>query len=342
MPMLTPVSLEKFQTVRVWDSVTEQTFWNEIYPLGAPAILRGHCKDWDAVSMADAPNVEFVDYLKKFNAEGMVNILMGRGDMEGRYFYNSDLSGFNFDPRTAPLSAFLEKLLEVEVSKDALNLYSAATPVETLFPGFSHNNLSTLPPEGTPPLIWIGNRARIAPHFDSSDNIACCLRGPRTFLLFPPEHISNLYVGPIDHTMAGQPASLVDPKNVDLETFPKYAEAEKNALIAELEPGDAIYIPSLWWHYVQSYDPLSVLINYWWLKGNPGPGIASLAHAILNLRELPLHHRQAWKSFFDHYVFSDEAPQSVDHIPAHAKGVLAPPSPERDRKIKTFLQHTLR
>ncbi len=341
MDALKPSGSASFQPLKELENVDQNTFWNEIYPAGEAVILRGHCQDWDAVKKNALSNSDFSDYLLKLNPQGQVNTLIGRGDMDGRYFYNDDFQGFNFAPGAAPLIAFLGKLLDIEKKNEKISIYAGATPVDHLFPGLSDINHSDLAPTGTPPLIWIGNAARIAPHFDASDNIACCVRGPRTFLIFPPQQISNLYISPIDNTMAGQPASLVDPRNVDFDKFPKYRDAEKAARIALLNPGDAIFIPSLWWHYVESYEALSVLINYWWIDSNPGPGIASLAHAILNIRELPVNQRQAWRSFFDHYVFGPDAQSSVDHLPAHAKGVLGPPSPQRDHTIKNFLKSTL-
>ena len=71
------------------------------------------------------------------------------------------------------------------------------------------NRLELLPPELARPRIWLGNRSEVSAHFDLSDNIACVVAGRRRFTLFPPDQVANLYVGPLDHTMAGQPASMV-------------------------------------------------------------------------------------------------------------------------------------
>lgn len=335
------VNGKAFAPLRAVEGVTPKQFWDDIYPAGEPVILRRHCADWPSVQMADAPDTDFAKYLVDHNPQGSVNLFLGDGDMGGRYFYTPDYKGFNFSPKTAPFGAFLQKLLQIGQSGDSVNLYAGATPTSTLLPGFADAQNSDFPPDGTPPLAWIGNRSRVAPHYDSSDNIACCVRGPRTFLVFPPEQIGNLYVGPIDYNMAGQPASIVDPRNVDTDTFPQYARAEDAAKIAHLSPGDAIFIPSLWWHYVESRSNLSMLVNYWWLDGNPGPAIASLAHAVMNLRDLPAHHRRAWKLYFDHYVFSDDAPAALDHIPEPIRGVLGERSPARDARIKAFLKNTL-
>ncbi len=342
MPRLPPLSNKTFPSVRVWDSPTHDQFWSEIYPLGEPAILRGHCADWEASKMDGSENKAFATYLHSSGPNSDVSAFVGRGDIGGRFFYNEDLSGFNFDRVSVPFSAFLTKLLNIEREQEAVSIYVGATNVHDLIPRFDGGNQSLLPPEGTPPLAWIGNASRVAPHFDTSDNIACVVRGARTFLLYPPEQVANLYIGPLDHNMAGQPASLVDPRAPDLAAYPKYAQAEAAAIIAELQPGDAIFIPALWWHYVESYAPFSMLINYWWSQPSTGHGLGSLAHAVMALRELPENQRKAWQVMFDHYVFNADASKAAEHIPAELQGILASPSPERDHKIKSFLQMILR
>src|SRR5690606_9116329 len=97
--------------------------------------------------------------------------------------------------------------------------------------------------------IWLGNATQVATHFDLSDNFAVVALGRRRFTLFPPEATANLYVGPLNVTLAGQPVSMVDPLAPDPERYPRYAAARELALIAELEPGDALFIPTLWWHH---------------------------------------------------------------------------------------------
>src|SRR5206468_367295 len=83
----------------------------------------------------------------------------------------------------------------------------------------------------------------------------------RRFTLFPPEQLQNLYVGPLDFNPAGQAISLVDHAAPDLERFPRYAEALQHAQVAELEAGDAIFIPSMWWHAVEALAPFNALVK---------------------------------------------------------------------------------
>ncbi len=58
--------------------------------------------------------------------------------------------------------------------------------------------------------------------------------------------------------------SLVQLHAPDFDRFPRFREALDAAVTAELEAGDAIYIPPLWWHHVQSLEPFNLLVNYWW------------------------------------------------------------------------------
>jgi hypothetical protein len=108
--------------------------------------------------------------------------------------------------------------------------------------------------------------------------------------------------------------------------FPRFRDALAAACTTELAPGDALYIPPLWWHHVESLERFNVLINYWW-HAIPGvatdaiSGFDALTHAILNLRALPEPTRAAWRALFDHYVFGPQG-GVTQHIPGHRHGLL--------------------
>ncbi|HEY7005367.1 MAG TPA: cupin-like domain-containing protein [Sphingomicrobium sp.] len=182
----------------------------------------------------------------------------------------------------------------------------------------------------------------MAPHYDEADNIACVVGGRRRFILFPTEQVQNLYVGPLDRTIAGQPISMVDLDAPDYERFPKFREAERHALVADLEPGDGIYIPALWWHAVQAKGELNALVNYWWTDHamDAGSPMHALGHGLLTISHLPEHKRQAWRILFDHYVFKTKG-EPADHIPEHARGIIGRSTPELRRMIKQFLMRAL-
>ncbi|WP_416879372.1 cupin-like domain-containing protein [Litorimonas sp.] len=321
----------------IMENVTRQQFDETIRPAGKPVILRGLVKDWPAVQSGQKSPDEIGNYLKQMDNQKPAMTFVAPPEVKGRYFYAPDMRGFNFEKRQIPLSATIDKLLEQKNTPDPLSIYAGATSASDLLPGFGVANPMPLVSDEVSPLVWIGNSARIAPHYDTSENIACAVAGTRKFLVFPPHQIDNLYVGPLEHTVAGQPVSLVDPQHFDAEAYPKFESAMREARVAHLKPGDAIYLPALWWHYVESAGPLNVLVNYWWNSVDKGPPMSALALSMLILRELPPAERAAWKHIFDHYIFKEEAQNVVSHLPEHAQGVLGKSTPQRDSTIKNFV-----
>ena len=153
------------------------------------------------------------------------------------------------------------------------------------------------------------------------DNLACVVAGRRRVTLFPPEQLQNLYIGPLDYTPAGQAISLVDFHAPDLERFPRFAEALRHAQVAELGPGDAVFIPSLWWHHMEGLEAFNVLVNYWW-RQTPAwmdTPMNALMLAIMTVRDLPPAQRAAWQDVFRHYVFEADD----EHRRAHSRGARA-------------------
>ena len=157
----------------------------------------------------------------------------GPASIDGRFFYNDTLDGFNFESKRASLSDVLDRLCQELGHESAPALYAGSVSLPIYFPGFSKaNNVGRLiSAESVLESIWIGNRTCIAAHFDNTENLACVVGGRRRFTMFPPDQIRNLYVGPLDLTPAGQPVSLVDIRHPDLERFPRFAEA---AAVAEV------------------------------------------------------------------------------------------------------------
>lgn len=153
----------------------------------------------------------------------------------------------------------------------------------------------------------------------------------------------NLYVGPLDFTMAGQPASMVPLHEPNFDLHPRFREALAAARTAELEPGDAIYIPTLWWHNVEALSPLNVLVNYWWrdVPADAGSGFEALVHGIFAIASLPEPQRERWRHMFDHYVFRPGNDNPAEHLPPEHRGILGEQTPQLRQKIRQFLVRML-
>jgi len=290
-----------------------------------PLVLRGLVARWPLVRAAIASFDSADAYLRRFYRDATVTAMLGAPDINGRFFYNQDFTGFNFAPVRARLDAVLAELRGHLRDEQPPAIYVGSTTIDTCLPGLRAENDIDLGSRDALASIWIGNRTRIAAHYDLPDNVACVAAGRRRFTLFPPEQVDNLYIGPLDLTPAGQPISLVDFHQPDLNRFPKFAEAMRHARVAELAPGDALFIPSMWWHHIEALSSFNVLVNYWWRQSPDymDTPINALMHALMSVRDLPPEQRRAWQGLFNRYVF-EAGEETAAHIPPHARGVLNP------------------
>jgi hypothetical protein len=323
--------------------VDAATLAAQIDELDHPVVVRGLVGHWPVVDAGRQSPAALASYLRSLDQNLPVRVFVGSPEIEGRYFYEPGMRGFNYAVSQATLSQLLGTLLEFAERGDGQTLYMGSTPAAELLPGFAEANpLALVESKPTGPGLWIGNQSRVAPHFDESDNVACVVSGRRRFTLFPPEQVANLYVGPLDNTMAGQPSSMVDLGAPDLKRFPRFSEAIAHAVTAELEPGDAIFIPAMWWHGVEASGPLNMLVNYWWKMGPTDAGSPhhALGHGLLTISHLPERERRAWRAVFDHFVFRVDS-DPVGHIPEEARGILGPSTPELRQRMKQFLLQAL-
>jgi hypothetical protein len=314
------------------------SFASDVVPAHRPVVLRGLGRDWPAVAAARRSTADLVAYLARFDSGRPIEAFVAPAAVQGRYFYTEDMHGFNFERQQGSIAQLLDFLMRASSDPAADCLYVGAAPTAEILPGFdTANPMPLLSREQAMPRAWIGNRSTVAAHFDLSDNIALVVAGRRRFTLFPPEQIGNLYIGPIDHTMAGQPASMVSLHEPDLDRFPRFADAMAAAFTAELDPGDAIYIPSLWWHHVDALSPLNMLLNYWTEPpADAGSPFEAMIHSLMEISALPAPQRDNWRRFFDHYVFRPERDPTEHIAPAH-RGILG----EQTRELRVRLRHFL-
>lgn len=329
------------QRVPQRENVTRQIFEEEILTAGKPVVLKGLVAHWPVVDAARQSNAALGAYLKQHDSKVPVETFVGQPEMKGRYFYNEDMSGFNYEKGETTLSHIVDQLLLTAGGPPPLMIYAGSTPSSEAMPDFARDNVMPLLNPGIEPRLWLGNTSRVAAHYDNSRNVACCVAGTRRFTLFPPDQISNLYIGPMEFTMAGPPASMVDFHAPDYDHYPKFRDAAKAGMIAELEPGDAIYVPSLWWHHVEADGPFNLLANYWWMPSGAGPSLESMLLAIVGLRDQPEPEKRAWRSFFEHYIFGAEADQVSNHLPQKWRNVTGPKSADRDVYILDFIKTRL-
>lgn len=337
--------MAEYKKILEYRNLAPSQFFDEIVPAQIPVVIRDFAKHWPLVKAAKNTPQDFVSYLMKFYTGEKANVLLGHPNIKGRFFYTDDMKGTNFIQGDERLDLFLGRLLDL-IKKE---IYPAIS-IQNILPSYilpklvDENNSEFFP--NIEPRLWLGNQATVCAHYDGSDNVACVVAGCREFILFSPDQVANLYPGSLNFTPAGTPVSLVNLHNPDFDRYPLFKVALNNAYSAVLYPGDAVFIPMLWWHHVDSLQKVNGLMNYWWNGSaakdaiQPTP-LDSLNMALLAMRKLTPIQRNSWRAMFDHYLFK----QGVDpasYIPNHCQYAVGDISADDERTIKNQMIERLK
>jgi hypothetical protein len=307
---------------------------------GEPAVLRGAARHWPMLAGGDLKGV--ADHLARFDAGRSAEVFIGEPAISARYHYDETLAGFNFTRQTVRFGEALARILDTAGQREHLSMYMGSLTAETYLPGIEQTTRLAFVPPAVRPRFWIGHASTVACHYDTMDNVACVAAGRRRFTLFPPDAIGDLYVGPIDHTLAGQPVSLAVGSEPGDPRFPRFEQARERALVVELEPGDALYVPKLWWHQVEATGEVNVLVNFWWdgFAAGPDQPHTAMMLAMIAIAERPAAERAAWRAWFDHYVFRPDG-HPLAFLPPEHHGVLGAEK-ENYGRIRALVMRMLR
>lgn len=330
--------------VAEFDGVTRARFEAEVVPAGRPAVFRGLLADWPAVRASSTPDA-FAEFLRPLASAEPGELWVAEPVHQGRFTFTDQLDDVTFERKLATVDQLLDLLLRLGEAAEPWSLYAGALQLDKHVPRFERDHSMPLldPSRARLASLWLGNRSKTAAHWDLPQNLACVVAERRRFTLFPTEQVVNLYVGPLDLTLAGQSSSLADIEAPDFARYPKLREAFEAAEVAELAPGDVLYMPSLWWHAVSTAGPLGAMVNYWWRDGpaEANTPLLALLHAVMLMRDLPDAERARWGTLFDHYAFARDG-DPAEHIPAAARGILGTPSAAELAVVRARLARSLR
>lgn len=305
-----------------YDNPDVLTFRDQIYPKAEPAILRGVGAGLEPVQMAKRSPEEFAAYLKHMIGPQRVNVLSAKSEGAPTFFFDGKVSKLNFERGEMPFPDFIDAVFG-PASQQRMR-YLESTKIEGLSPALAQALQLPLSPNGVQPLIWMGNKTGTHTHFDVQQNIAYVVSGKRRFTLFPPSQTPNLYMAPFESSPSNAPISMVQPEDPDFDKYPRFREALEHQVVAELEPGDALFIPYMWWHHVKALGELNVLVNYWWNEYEPmGSPLDAMLHGMLVLRDLPPPMREAWQAMFETFVFKAHG-EPMEYIEPENRGAMGP------------------
>jgi hypothetical protein len=303
---------------------------------GEPVVIPGLVEGWPIVAAARRGPAALAAYLLARDGGAPVPVMETPPAYGGRFCYTAGLHDYSFTKRYRPLGETLDRISRAIDQPDGPVIAIQMMSLAELAPAVVHDNPAPLISGDIRPNLWLGGRVRTQIHHDPDHNLACVVAGRRRFVLFPPEQVGALYIGPPDRA---PPLSLVDPEAPDLSRFPRFAEAMRVARVAHLGPGDALLMPRWWWHHVTSLDPYNAMVNYWWggaKSGFENPRDLFLA-ALLTIRRLPARERDYWRVMFGAHAFDGPGP-AVAHLAPAMQGHLGELGPREQSALRRVLQ----
>ena len=206
-------------SIAEWHDVDERTFREDVVTQYRPAVLRGLVTSWPAVQAALASHADIVRYLTAFDNGTPVDAILMPPQARGRIAYDESMDAVTFAHRRLPVSAIIEQLSRYALFDNPPSVAVQSALIPECLPGFANENRLPVLDEAVAPRIWLGNRVTVPAHVDESDNIACVVAGRRRFTLFPPEQVSNLYIGPLDYAPTGAAMSVATSSNRTSKDF---------------------------------------------------------------------------------------------------------------------------
>ncbi|XP_055931620.1 HSPB1-associated protein 1-like isoform X2 [Argiope bruennichi] len=179
----------------------------------------------------------------------------------------------------ATISDFISWQNEENVALDSTNpfkkykkneywAYSSYNYMNVIFPNDSDIQTMKWDAFGFPEVtgkestFWLGSEGANTPcHFDSYGcNLVAQITGRKQWILFPATDTSFLYPTRIPYEESSV-FSSVNILNVDFTCHPLFKNAHPH--IITLEPGDVLFVPKKWWHFVSCLDNITISINTW-------------------------------------------------------------------------------
>jgi hypothetical protein len=334
--------------VKILEGITPQTIpYDELFSQNQPVILKGLVKDWPLVKAGQESAQKVMKQLELHYSKRSMLVYKAPAEIKARFGYNKSCTGFNYTTERTTIPEVFAFIRSQLIQDEHDYLYINSLRFDEGFPelaqthqlDFTHSEFKNNHPVSK---IWLGTESVAAAHYDQPKNMACCVLGKRRFTLFPPDQINNLYPGPLSPTPGGQVVTLADISKPDFIRFPRLKEAFANAYIADLEPGDSLYYPSMWWHEVEAFDRFNAMVNYWWMEAEPylGSPMDALMHAMMSVRDRPAKEKEAWKALFDYYIFGDSENVRA-HLPPESHGALANLDENQARRLGAMLRNNL-
>ncbi|XP_062506041.1 bifunctional peptidase and arginyl-hydroxylase JMJD5-like isoform X2 [Corticium candelabrum] len=218
------------------DEMSPQHFYAEFVNKSRPVVFRGALNDSAAVELWDDV------YLK--NRFGTLSVRVDRVKKEDRLVNSFQQSFSEFLDQYGTNDWYLIDTLNSIMGKDI------SIPECLKCGGFTHGIQDVV--------IWFsGGDTKSLFHFDTVENLNCQISGfKHWFLIDKKVHKVHEAINHMESDFSG-----VDVDAVDMYQYPQFQDVPW--WFAKIGPGDCVYVPYKWFHYVKSYER-NLAVNIWW------------------------------------------------------------------------------
>lgn len=244
----------QYRAVDRCPDLSSSAFIEEYLKPGRPVVMRNFARDWPALRKWDYA------YLKQ-----------GCGDVEvplySEAFANSG-SDYMQAAQKMPFGDYLD-LIAAGPTPLRMFLFNVFKYMPELKNDFSYPDLGVRFATRFPFLFVGGKDAYVDIHYDAdySHVFLTQMVGTKRIVIYGKEHSRKLYRHPFTVSCN------IDFRDPDLERYPKLKEIEGFECI--LEPGDTLFIPSGWWHFIE-YETAGISLSLRAIPDGWGQRLAAL------------------------------------------------------------------
>src|SRR5690242_7339888 len=99
-----------------------------------PAVIRGLVSGWPVVRSAAASPQHLRDHISQFDAGRLAEVFVGPAPIAGKFYYNEDLTGFNFDRERMSFGEALDRIVAGVGRSDGRSMYLGSASIEDYLP----------------------------------------------------------------------------------------------------------------------------------------------------------------------------------------------------------------
>lgn len=224
----------KFMTAPVSrvKNISKKDFLENYYDSQQPLLIEGLIKDWPAYEKWN------LDYIQQRSGDQIVPLYDSK-PTKGKQ--NSAAPATEMK-----LYDYLE-LLKNEPTDLRIFFYNILDSMPELAKDFEYPDLGLKFFKRLPVMFFGGEGSKVLAHYDMdlADLVHVHFHGTKSVTLFTPEQTKYLYRVPYSvHNL-----ETIDMDNPDFEKYPALQNVQ--GIYAEMKHGDALYMPSGYWHYIK-------------------------------------------------------------------------------------------